>query len=354
MNELRETHDDGPTFCLNMIVKDEAHCIQKCLTSVANLIDSYRIIDTGSVDGTCHVIREFMDLRNIPGEVLDYPWLEFGPSRTMALRECDGVADYALFMDADDYLINELHPNEPVHKEQLSSLVRDTSKEVYLLYTRTGSSIYARPFLCRPDCGWKWKGVRHEGLYPPKGSPYTHGGILAATFHTETAFEGARSKGGMEAKYASDAAVMVKEFSRRRSARELFYIAQSFKDAHFFKLATILYTARGMLPDDDMDSRYMALYTAGLIYEQKLAQPDKATELWMHADQIRPCRHEAAYSIAESLYKRGLVLAAQPWIAAAKAKPENVPDAFCYDLTMRNDSIPKLYEKLRASPSTGQ
>lgn len=359
---MNEDKDDGgwtelniapakkmPIFCLNMIVKDEAHIIEKCLTSVIGLIDTYRIVDTGSSDGTQHVIRAFMESHEIKGEIFDYPWMEFGPSRTMALKECMGVGvDYALFMDADDYLINEQYPGEPIRKHQLTDVVQDTDKEVYLLRTHMDGSVYVRPFLCRPDMGWHWKGVRHEGLYPPQDrlKSHAHGGILNVTFHTETAFEGNRSRVGLPAKYASDAAVMVNEFSRRRSARELYYIAQSLKDAYHFKLAAVMYTARGLLPDSDADQRYMALHMAASIYEEKLAQPDKAADLWMHADQIRPARHEAAYSLAASLSKRGLSSAAKLWITAALAKPSDVPDSYCYDRTMRNQLIPELAQKL--------
>jgi glycosyltransferase involved in cell wall biosynthesis len=40
------------SVCLNMIVKDEAHVIRRCLGSVRPLIDSWVIVDTGSSDGT--------------------------------------------------------------------------------------------------------------------------------------------------------------------------------------------------------------------------------------------------------------------------------------------------------------
>ena len=88
----------GQTVCLNMIVKDEAHIINRCLTSVLPLIDSWLIVDTGSTDGTQTVIREF--LSELPGELVKRPWLNFAHNRTEALEFACSNADYLLIMDA--------------------------------------------------------------------------------------------------------------------------------------------------------------------------------------------------------------------------------------------------------------
>ena len=97
-----------PTITLCMIVKDETHVIERCLRSVAPSIDRYDITDTGSTDGTPEKIKEIMDELGIPGEVYLSDWKGFGDhngkigSRTESLRNCDGKADYAWVIDADD------------------------------------------------------------------------------------------------------------------------------------------------------------------------------------------------------------------------------------------------------------
>ena len=91
-----------PTVTLCMIVKDEEHIIRECLESMAPYIDRYDISDTGSTDKTKEIIKEFFEEKGIPGEVHDIPWQGFGKSRTQSLRNCDGKADYAWVIDADD------------------------------------------------------------------------------------------------------------------------------------------------------------------------------------------------------------------------------------------------------------
>ena len=55
-----------PKVCLNMIVKNESKIITRLLESVAPYIDSYCICDTGSVDHTEELIKDFFANRCNP------------------------------------------------------------------------------------------------------------------------------------------------------------------------------------------------------------------------------------------------------------------------------------------------
>ena len=93
---------DRPTICLNMIVKNEAPVIRRCLESVRPLIDTWVIVDTGSSDGTQDIIRSA--LADMPGELVERPWVDFAHNRSEALRLARERADYTLIIDADDTL----------------------------------------------------------------------------------------------------------------------------------------------------------------------------------------------------------------------------------------------------------
>ena len=91
---------------LNMIVKNEAHVIKRCLDSlrVENLIDYYHIIDTGSTDGTQEIIKEYFKEKNIDGQIEKYLFTDFSDCRNRALNGIKDKVDYVFWIDADEEL----------------------------------------------------------------------------------------------------------------------------------------------------------------------------------------------------------------------------------------------------------
>ena len=85
-----------------MIVKNEAHVIERCLRSVRPLIHAWAIADTGSSDGTQDIIRRCM--AGMPGELIERPWVDFASNRNEALELAKKYGDYALIIDADEVL----------------------------------------------------------------------------------------------------------------------------------------------------------------------------------------------------------------------------------------------------------
>ena len=68
-----------PSICLNMIVKNEAPVIKRCLATVKPWITSWVISDTGSDDGTQDIIKEYM--KDMPGKLIERPWVDFAHNR---------------------------------------------------------------------------------------------------------------------------------------------------------------------------------------------------------------------------------------------------------------------------------
>src|SRR4051794_7539625 len=97
----RVTRADGrPSVCLTMIVKDETAVIERCLRALRPFIDCWSIVDTGSTDGTQRLIAS--SLADLPGELHERPWRDFGHNRTEALALARAWADYSLMIDADE------------------------------------------------------------------------------------------------------------------------------------------------------------------------------------------------------------------------------------------------------------
>ena len=70
------------TLCLTMIVKNEVNILKKCFDSIVNHLTYWVICDTGSTDGTQEFIKNYFKEKNIPGELHETLWKNFGHNRT--------------------------------------------------------------------------------------------------------------------------------------------------------------------------------------------------------------------------------------------------------------------------------
>ena len=107
-------------LCLNMMVRNEAANIERCLASVADHIACWVIGDTGSSDGTQEIIQSFFTRRGIPGELHQFPFHNFEQARNAALERAHASPlkyDYLLFCDAD----MELVVSDPEFRASLSA-----------------------------------------------------------------------------------------------------------------------------------------------------------------------------------------------------------------------------------------
>jgi len=82
---------------LVMIARNEARCIQRCLSSVRAHVDAMFVLDTGSTDGTPELARQ------AGARVAPFAWCDdFSAARNAALEQAD--ADWALVLDADEWI----------------------------------------------------------------------------------------------------------------------------------------------------------------------------------------------------------------------------------------------------------
>lgn len=268
-----------PTVCLNMIVKNEAHVIQRCLRSVLPFIDRWVIVDTGSTDGTQDLVRE--QLRDKPGELHERPWKSFGHNRNEALQLAAPHTEYLFFIDADEQLI--LPP-----RFERSSL----SASGYHLSCKYGGVSYARCALVSARLPWRWEGVVHEFLVCD--APYKLETLNGPTILVQ--HDGARSRDPLT--YLKDAALL--EAALRdmpHNARNVFYLAQSYRDGGQLEKSREAYRRRAQMPGWEEEGWY-ALYQVASLEEQLRSDPAVVSFAYLSAYQRRPSRAEPLVRLA--------------------------------------------------------
>ena len=88
-----------PLISCVCIVKNGKLTLEKCLKSVAPIVDEFIVVDTGSTDGTQSIIKKF-------GKLYEIPFKNYVDTKNEALALASG--SYILFMDADEYVIHGL------------------------------------------------------------------------------------------------------------------------------------------------------------------------------------------------------------------------------------------------------
>ncbi|MBY0442101.1 MAG: glycosyltransferase [Mycobacteriaceae bacterium] len=269
-----------PTICLNMIVRNEAHIIREALDSVAPYITSWVIVDTGSDDGTQALIKRHMADLDIPGELHERPWHNFGHNRTEALHLAKGHGDYILMMDADDKLVGT---------PDFSQL----SADIYALRITLGVDVYWRPHLFRDQARVRYEGVTHECATWDETYSYDR---LQGDYHIE-----ARTLGGRNLdprKYERDRDLLLAEVERNPAdSRSVFYLAQSYFDLGDFVNAQKWYAQRTKM-GGFVEEVYYALFRVALCMSNLGTPWPDVQDAYLKAWNFRPTRAEPLYFIA--------------------------------------------------------
>ncbi|MBI5345794.1 MAG: glycosyltransferase [Chlamydiae bacterium] len=269
------------TVCLNMIVKDESKVIKRCLASVKKIIDYWVIVDTGSSDGTQNIIKEFM--KDIPGELHERPWVNFGHNRNEALQLAKNKGDYVLFIDADEFLAF-------TDNFQMPKL----DKDCYLIEIKEQNEmIFKRTFLINNSLNWHWEGVLHEDISCPQSQTFE----VMSNVMDINMNDGHRSEDPK--KYLKDAQMLEKELEKDpHNTRIVFYIGEAYCNAKEYLQALKYYEKRALMGGWD-EEVFWSFYLIARIQEVLNLPQDIVINSYCKAFQSRPSRAEPLYCLGK-------------------------------------------------------
>jgi glycosyltransferase involved in cell wall biosynthesis len=219
-----------PRICLTMMVKNEAQIILRCLESVVELVDTWVVCDTGSTDGTQEIIQNFFKERQIPGELHQQEWKNYGHNRTLTLQAAKGKGQYLLLADAD-YIF---HLNS---REFLDNLTAPAYN-----YGNVGSQLsYAMTKLLKGDLDWRYVGVTHEYVDCISDPNFLGKLGTISDFYVEEKYDG----GNRTHKFENDIALLSQGLiDEPNNSRYMFYLGRSYEDTKQYELAVRYYRMR--------------------------------------------------------------------------------------------------------------
>jgi glycosyltransferase involved in cell wall biosynthesis len=257
-----------------MIVKNESKIIERLLETVAPIIDSYCICDTGSIDDTKERIERFMAAKGIRGEVFELPFTNFGYNRTAALVKAAAWGDYALLLDADMKLV--------IGDFKKTDLVEDG----YLCIQGNPTFEYYNTRIVKTGIGVKCVGPTHEYYDFPPGSKHSSR-LSSSVLRIDDIGDG----GAKADKFERDIRLLKAGLEEDpKNGRYHFYLANSYRDSCNPKEAIEWYKKRIAL-GGWIEEVWNSMYEMGKCY---LSIGDHAVGIYtlLEAYNFHPARAE--------------------------------------------------------------
>ncbi len=318
---------EAKTVCLNMIVKNESAVIERCLNSVKPMIDYWVIVDTGSTDGTQEIIKKFM--KDIPGELYEQPWVNFGYNRNEALKLARHKADYVLFIDADEVISGEIDKNKLCDDCYLGTVVTSNNPRIS----------FQRGLMVSAKIDWVWKGVIHEKLHTTKvGETY---GLVETISIDATKTDGRRSQDPN--KWQRDALTLEKALlDEPGNSDYVYYLAQSYLNAKEYDYALKNYIKRANMEGWNQHT-FWSKYMVGLLQEGQKVDPKVFIKSYSDSFLYRPSRAEPIYRLVNYFLgeKEYLVAYALAKLGLQFPKPNDIVyvESWIYDYGMLSSFI---------------
>ncbi len=272
---------------LCMIVRDEEAVLERCLQSVAGVVDEIVIVDTGSTDRTKEIATKFTD------RIYDFPWCDdFSAARNFAFSK--GTGAYLMWLDADDILPDGEREGLLQLKESLALGQYDTVMLPYdAAFDEAGKPTfsYDRERLLRNCPLARWQGRVHEVVVP-------FGKILHGEVHIQHR---------KEAPSCSDRNLRIYEKMLAEgltlNPREQFYYARELYEQERYaqaaeELQQFLHRREGWL-----ENKLEACRCCARCYFA-LGEEEKAMELLLHGLLLAPPTGELCCEIGTAFFRK--------------------------------------------------
>lgn len=250
-------------LCLTMIVKNESHIIADTLKCLLTKIpfQYWVICDTGSTDGTQEIIRTC--LKDVPGELHEVPWVNFGTNRTQVLNIARGKADYSFMFDADDTIEGAKIP-----------IPTDMTHDIYELRFTSIDYTFFRPVIFSNRRRWSYVGVLHEYIDTCDDGPLPTRAVIQGDYACIAQCKGSRSTDPQ--KFYKDAITLSEayesEVDPKLRSRYAFYCANSFRDCNMLK-ESLQWYATTLRSDGWTQEKYVACDQLYQVHKQ-LGNPE--------------------------------------------------------------------------------
>lgn len=299
------------TISLCMIVKDEEKVLDRCLSSVKDIVDDIIIVDTGSTDKTKEIAHKYTQ------NVYDFKWVDdFSKARNYSFSKA--TKDYILWLDADDILLD-------IDREKLLQLKQTLDKSIDIVMMKYNVGFdengkvnfsYYRERLLKREKKYKWESPIHEVISPIGKLYYSN---ICVTHKKEEIKHSTRNLEIFEKLISKNITL---------DARQLYYYARELMYNDFFEKAILYFNIFLDMKDAWIENKINACMDLSNCYAQLNDENKRISSLFRSFEYDLPraeiCTNIGIYFMDKKLYTQAIYWLKQ----ATKIKPNIKSGAF--------------------------
>lgn len=283
---------------LCIICKDEEEKIERCISSVREVVDETIVVDTGSTDNTIVIAKQN------GAKIYEMKWEDdFSKARNFALEKASG--DWIIFLDADEYMMEQ----SIAHLRRIIQIAEDEEKDYSICeILNEGEKGYTSCFktirIFKHNPSVCYEGRVHEKLVhqqrPLKGIDHSdkikilHDGYL-------------KSEILRKQKSERNGKLLLKELEKQPCSSNIhFYLMENYKlmqdneKAFYHGMKVLEYK------NSNLDGVYEATYTHILDMCKDIEMTEQMVEgYYNEAIKCNDCYPDYEYRYAVYLYQRG-------------------------------------------------